>query len=104
MKTCIKILGSSTLIATFLNRRDMESLISTECLDMVEGTLSPFAAARVLTTEHATRRICPGRHFAMNGLWIAAAFVIAAFDISKAEGPDGKPIEPVVEYEEGIVQ
>jgi hypothetical protein len=41
---------------------------------------------------------------ALNSMWIAAARVIAAFDISKACGSDGKPIDPVIDYEIGAVQ
>jgi hypothetical protein len=35
----------------------------------------------------------------MNSVWIAAALVVATFDISKDIGPDGKPIEPLVDYD-----
>ncbi|KAJ7247322.1 cytochrome P450 [Mycena rebaudengoi] len=49
------------------------------------------------------RRICPGRHIAMSSLWISIASILAAFDISKAVGEDGKVIEPSYEYEPGIV-
>jgi hypothetical protein len=40
----------------------------------------------------------------MDSIWIAAALFIAVFNISKAKGADGKPIEPQDDYDEGIVQ
>ncbi|KAI5117352.1 hypothetical protein M0805_002462 [Coniferiporia weirii] len=44
------------------------------------------------------RRICPGRHFADNALFIAVASILSAFNISKALDEDGVPITPKVDY------
>ncbi|KAL0066756.1 hypothetical protein AAF712_006147 [Marasmius tenuissimus] len=49
------------------------------------------------------RRICPGRHLAMSMIYISAASILAAFDISKAVDENGAEIEPRAEYT-GTVQ
>ncbi|KAL0958150.1 hypothetical protein HGRIS_000317 [Hohenbuehelia grisea] len=40
------------------------------------------------------RRICPGRYMVQDELFITIACTLAAFNISKVIGEDGKPIEP----------
>ena len=49
------------------------------------------------------RRICPGRYFAADTIWIAMAHILATFDIEKAIDKDGKEIEPSGEYTAGIL-
>ena len=49
-------------------------------------------------------RICPGKYLALRSLWIVIASVIAAFDISKIKGPDGREDEPKVDFYVGIIQ
>ncbi|KJA26058.1 hypothetical protein HYPSUDRAFT_64270 [Hypholoma sublateritium FD-334 SS-4] len=49
------------------------------------------------------RRICPGRHLAMNSAWIAVASILATYDISKAVDDNGSIIEPKVEFTDGLV-
>ncbi|KAK7049423.1 hypothetical protein VNI00_006024 [Paramarasmius palmivorus] len=49
------------------------------------------------------RRICPGRHLAINTLWAAMACILAVFDISKAKDEAGAEVEPDAEYTVGIV-
>ncbi|KAK1232583.1 hypothetical protein PQX77_004294 [Marasmius sp. AFHP31] len=44
------------------------------------------------------RRICPGRHLAMSTMYISAASILAAFNISKAVDENGALIEPREEY------
>ncbi|EJC97587.1 cytochrome P450 [Fomitiporia mediterranea MF3/22] len=44
------------------------------------------------------RRICPGRHFADNAVFIGAASLLAAFNISKALDTDSVPIIPDQKY------
>ncbi|KAF7334612.1 hypothetical protein MVEN_02291300 [Mycena venus] len=48
------------------------------------------------------RRTCPGQYMALDSLWITAASLLAAFDITKAVGEDGKEIEPSGEYFSGL--
>ncbi|KDQ58243.1 hypothetical protein JAAARDRAFT_35056 [Jaapia argillacea MUCL 33604] len=47
------------------------------------------------------RRICPGRHLALNSLYITAATMMAAFNLSKEIGADGQEIEPLIDYSSG---
>ncbi|EMD42231.1 hypothetical protein CERSUDRAFT_110763 [Gelatoporia subvermispora B] len=42
------------------------------------------------------RRECPGRHLAINTVWITVATVAAAFNIRKPLGDNDVPIEPVI--------
>ncbi|KAF8999669.1 cytochrome P450 [Cyathus striatus] len=48
------------------------------------------------------RRICPGRHLGDASMWIAMAFVLAAFRVDPTM-KDGKPIIPNPKYQEGTV-
>ncbi|KAJ7355324.1 hypothetical protein DFH08DRAFT_497235, partial [Mycena albidolilacea] len=48
------------------------------------------------------RRACPGQFMAFDSLWIIIASLLAAFDITKAFGEDGKEIEPSGEYLSGL--
>ena len=43
-------------------------------------------------------RICPGVNFADTELFIWCSMILAVYDISKYVGPDGKAVEPTVEY------
>ncbi|KAJ7864575.1 cytochrome P450 [Mycena olivaceomarginata] len=40
------------------------------------------------------RRVCPGRQIADSTVWITIVTMLYVFDIRKATGPDGHPIEP----------
>jgi cytochrome P450 len=49
------------------------------------------------------RRICPGRHLALNTVWIAVACMAATLSFSKAIDPEGRVIEPSDTYTDGFV-
>ncbi|KZS94002.1 cytochrome P450 [Sistotremastrum niveocremeum HHB9708] len=49
------------------------------------------------------RRVCPGRHFATTGLWIAMATILTVFEISMPLDEDGNPITPTLEFGIGTV-
>lgn len=49
------------------------------------------------------RRACVGLHFADSSLYIAIAYVLATFDISKAKDANGKDIEPKISFTAGLV-
>jgi cytochrome P450 len=49
------------------------------------------------------RRVCPGKYFALNSLWITIASVLASYDISKAVDPNGDTIEPEVIFSPGAL-
>ena len=42
-----------------------------------------------------SRRICPGRYFAIDILWLATASILATFDINKAVDENGQVKEHV---------
>ncbi|KAF7800202.1 hypothetical protein EIP86_011449 [Pleurotus ostreatoroseus] len=47
--------------------------------------------------------ICVGRHLADASVWIAAASILAAFDIVKAKDEAGREITPLAEMVEAII-
>jgi hypothetical protein len=49
------------------------------------------------------RRICPGRLLADTSLFINAAQSLAVFSISKGKNESGQEINPVVNFEPGVV-
>ncbi|EIW74568.1 cytochrome P450 [Coniophora puteana RWD-64-598 SS2] len=48
------------------------------------------------------RRVCVGRHFAVNSLWLAMARILAAFNIQRQRDESGKLIELKVEWVDGV--
>jgi len=50
------------------------------------------------------RRVCPGRFYALDTVWLVLACVLAIFDITKALDADGNEIEVVVEHTSGAVR
>ncbi|KAG9225725.1 hypothetical protein CCMSSC00406_0009322 [Pleurotus cornucopiae] len=50
------------------------------------------------------RRICPGRHFAMDSLQMSIASVLTVFNIEKARDNHGQIIEPEIEYISGFTR
>ncbi|KAL5478382.1 hypothetical protein ACEPAI_2566 [Sanghuangporus weigelae] len=50
------------------------------------------------------RRICPGRFFAENSIFIGVASILAAFSIEKAVDERGVPITPTEDYLSSIVR
>ncbi|EKM58562.1 uncharacterized protein PHACADRAFT_253005 [Phanerochaete carnosa HHB-10118-sp] len=57
----------------------------------------------VMATFGSGRRICPGRHFAMESIWIAMVHILAMYDIEKLVDDTGKVVEPSGEYTSGLV-
>ncbi|KAK0500318.1 cytochrome P450 [Armillaria luteobubalina] len=49
------------------------------------------------------RRICPGRHLALNTTWIAVASMAATLSFSKAVDSEGRVIEPSDTYTDGLL-
>lgn len=49
------------------------------------------------------RRICPGRFFADDSMWLALASILHLFNISKVMDAQGRDIEPEVHYGSGLV-
>jgi cytochrome P450 len=49
------------------------------------------------------RRICPGRLYANNSMFLLMAISLATLKVSKAIGTDGKEITPQIDFEGGVV-
>ncbi|PAV15317.1 cytochrome P450 [Pyrrhoderma noxium] len=61
-----------------------------------EGGKSPLDPEKIVFS--VGRRICPGRHFAENSLFIDIATILATCNIERAIDSQGSPIIPVAEY------
>ncbi|KAM5378725.1 hypothetical protein ACJZ2D_004361 [Fusarium nematophilum] len=48
-----------------------------------------------------TDRVCVGRFLADNSVWIMVATMLATLEFRKKTGPDGRPIEPRVQFTNG---
>ncbi|KAE9402144.1 cytochrome P450 [Gymnopus androsaceus JB14] len=59
-----------------------------------DGSVLPLP----LQTFGFGRRACPGKHLALNSIWIAVISILATFDISKPVDKNGQEIEPEVVY------
>jgi len=49
------------------------------------------------------RRVCAGRHVALNSVWMAMATMLTLFDIRKAKDEHGNEISPKLSYSTGVV-
>ncbi|KAK0204930.1 cytochrome P450 [Desarmillaria ectypa] len=49
------------------------------------------------------RRVCPGRHLALNTAWIAVASIAATLSFSKAVDSEGRVVEPSDTYTDGFL-
>lgn len=58
----------------------------------VAGKLLDRSQTRDPRVTDRTHRICPGRHFANDALFLAVASVLHTFDIRAPLGLDGKPL------------
>ena len=61
-------------------------------LVMVDGMTSSYSCQWHLCTDPYSS-ICPGRHFAMDALFIFMVSILHVYDIQPPLGPDGKPQE-----------
>lgn len=68
-----------------------------------DGELDPDAPGPELAAFGFGRRICPGRYFAMDSMWIAMAHILATVNIEKAVDDAGNILEPSGEYTSGLI-
>jgi len=69
-----------------------------------DGQLDPNIRDPFMIAFGFGRRLCPGSHIARSTLWIAAASILATFNISKSVDKDGRVIEPSCEYLSAILR
>ncbi|GJE84148.1 cytochrome P450 [Phanerochaete sordida] len=68
-----------------------------------EGKLDKTAPDPVEACFGFGRRICPGRHFAMDTIWLNIAYILTTFNIEKPLDPSGQPVEPSGKYTSGFL-
>ncbi|KZP29745.1 cytochrome P450 [Athelia psychrophila] len=69
-----------------------------------DGKIDPDMQDPELAAFGYGRRICPGRRVANAFAWISAGYILASFNVGKAVGSDGMPIEPKVKYLAGLLR
>ena len=69
-----------------------------------DGTLNPDAPDPAEIMFGFGRRICPGRYFAIEQVWLVIAQVLAVYNIEKAVDDAGKVIEPEWGYTSGLAR
>lgn len=65
------------------------------------GKLDPDVPDPIEAFGHG-RRVCPGRNFAIDALWLAVSNILTAFVIEKPVDECGNIIEPSGEYSSGV--
>jgi len=68
-----------------------------------DGELNPEILDPTRAAFGFGRRICPGRHMAVNNVFIAVASILSAFSIEQAVDDHGKPIPIEVKMSPGLV-
>ncbi|EKM59174.1 uncharacterized protein PHACADRAFT_249435 [Phanerochaete carnosa HHB-10118-sp] len=68
-----------------------------------DGQLNKSAPDPVEACFGYGRRLCPGRHFAMDTIWLNIAFILTTLDIAKPSDEMGQPIEPSGEFTSGTL-
>ncbi|KAL4260929.1 cytochrome P450 family protein [Pleurotus pulmonarius] len=62
------------------------------------GVIDTQLRDRVMSSFGFGRRICPGRYFALDTLWLSMASILSAYTISKAVDENGREIEINLQY------
>ncbi|KAF9044301.1 cytochrome P450 [Panaeolus papilionaceus] len=68
-----------------------------------DGQLDPTVRDPNVAAFGYGRRICPGRHFSDNGLFIIIASTLAVYNIMPPLDSNGKVVKPRVEYAPGLL-
>lgn len=66
-----------------------------------EGRINPDVLDPAEAFGHG-RRVCPGRYFALDAMWVTAAHILAAFEICKPLDGEGNFKNPSDGYGRGI--
>ncbi|KDR68694.1 hypothetical protein GALMADRAFT_78276 [Galerina marginata CBS 339.88] len=68
-----------------------------------EGEAEVQADPSIIGAFGFGRRICPGRHLVQNTAWLSIASILSVYNISKPIDGDGKVVEPLIQYTDGLV-
>ncbi|KDQ22135.1 hypothetical protein PLEOSDRAFT_1050675 [Pleurotus ostreatus PC15] len=63
-----------------------------------DGVIDTQLKDRVMATFGFGRRVCPGRYFALDNLWLNLASILSVYTMSKAVDESGQQIEIDLEY------
>lgn len=76
------------------------------CLVLEEGQEESLVSnvLRDSTITFFGFRICPGRHMAINSVWMAVVSVLATFKISKAKDAQGNEITVEPLFRDGLLR
>ncbi len=50
------------------------------------------------------KRVCPGKHFALESLWLSIARMLAVYEIGEPTDLDGRPVGPEREFTTGLLR
>lgn len=67
------------------------------------GKIDPEVQDPMVAAFGFGRRLCAGRHLAIESMWIAIASILASSTISRDKGLDGKPVTPKEDYLAGFL-
>ncbi|KAG9218358.1 hypothetical protein CCMSSC00406_0007271 [Pleurotus cornucopiae] len=71
---------------------------------LINGEIDIGLRDYVMSVFGFGRRVCPGRHFAQDTLWITIASILTVFTISNATDEGGQPIVPDLKYTADLVR
>lgn len=69
-----------------------------------DGTLNADVPDPMQAAFGFGRRICPGRHLAVDSVWITVASVLSVFEVTAPLDELGNPIRPNEEYTTGLLR
>ncbi|KAJ7101256.1 cytochrome P450 [Mycena belliarum] len=69
---------------------------------LLDGKINPAVQSPDIAFGYG-RRLCPGRHAAVAGVWIAVVSILATLDIMKLRDERGEEIEPTYEFGPGLI-
>ncbi|KAF9260418.1 cytochrome P450 [Marasmius fiardii PR-910] len=99
--------GGSTVVANAWAVVHDESLYGPETIDFNPDRFLPKEGQKLPPNPEPIafgfgRRICPGRHLAVNSIWLAMIYLLTSFTMAKELDQDGNEVEPVIEYSDGL--
>ncbi|KAF7789958.1 hypothetical protein EIP86_000906 [Pleurotus ostreatoroseus] len=69
-----------------------------------EGTLDPKVPNSEEFAFGFGRRTCPGRHLALNSVWLNLASILAVFNLELPKDKQGREIRPAGKYTPGLIR